>query len=247
MLLVTRSNEPHDAVQTTPAGHGQVPPKRVAERLTDSHNPIKTKCETICNGLQSRRMANVGTIRDLARSFTPGSGFLLNGKQGLALWGRMLDLAWLGNQIHDSRVTRIHCNLANENIIVPNYPPGFHIVDFACDNALNSPLVGRVEPTQSLHPSHETVNHDLSCQVSRNVLSPSHMRSQTYAGLHALLEDEVPTRPRPNALREIYFNKIISYLRLTTRIIRRSASRTLGCFACTIVLLDRRAEDWAEA
>ena len=56
-------------------------------------------------------MASVGTILDLARSVTPGSTFLSNGRlHGLALWDRLLDPACLGNQVHDSRLARVHCD-----------------------------------------------------------------------------------------------------------------------------------------
>ena len=97
---------------------------------------------------------------------------------------------------------------------------------------------------QSLHLGYETLNQGLSRQVSDNVPSPSHMRSQAYAELHAIPEDA--TQLRPNAPRRIYFSGIISYLRLTTCKIRQSASRSLGVPACMIMLLDRYA-DWAEA
>ena len=128
MPLVTRSNEACDAIQAIPAGHGQVLPERVMERLADT--PIETRREAICNDLRVKRMANVGTILDPARSVILGSTFLLNGSlPGLAPRDRLLDPAWLGNQVHDSRVACIHCNPANENAIAPDYPLGFHIAD----------------------------------------------------------------------------------------------------------------------
>ena len=49
MSLVTRSNEPYDAIQSTLARHSQVLPKRVVERLADFRPSIETKRETICN------------------------------------------------------------------------------------------------------------------------------------------------------------------------------------------------------
>ena len=193
-------------------------------------------------------MADVRTILDCARSAIPGSIFLLNGKlYGLALWERLLDLAWLGKQAHDSRVACIHCSLMNESIIAPDYLLGFHIVDSNLDNTFNSPLIGRVRLMQLPHLGYETLNQGLSCQVSDNVLGPFHVRSETCAELHAVLKDGAPTRLRPNAPHKIYFNSIISYLRLTTCKTRQLASRKRGCFACAFVLLDRYADDWAEA
>lgn len=62
-----------------------------------------------------------------------------------------------------------------------------------------------------------------------------------------LFSGKAPTRLGPDARRKSCFHKVISRLRLTTYKIVRLPSRSPGFFACTIMLLDRHAEDWAGA
>ncbi len=196
--------------------------------------------------LATKATGNADHILSAVRSSLGGEVYSINGESfSLAEWECLRSPDWLRGQIKQRQVASIHGDLTIENVIIaPQHAFGLYIIDPNPENIFDSPLLDWAKLMQSLHLGYETLNRGLSVKQDGSSLALTTPRSQAYAELHRLLEEQVAARFGPDGLREVYFHELIHYLRLTPYKFRQSRPRGIGFFACTSILLRRYRENW---
>jgi hypothetical protein len=249
MPLVTPANDFYDVIHSSSALRNRERLIRVLGLADGLHTRTaagEAEPADVIRYVDEKVTANAAKIEDFARHAIGRDDYSINEvPYDLKEWRCFSDRDWVLAQLRDRRVATVHGDLTVENVIVaPDHQLGLYIIDPNPANIFESPLIDWAKMMQSLHLGYETLNRGISCSQAGSAIQLAAARSQAYAELHDLLEQEIMSRFGDDGLREVYFHEMVNYLRLTTYKLRQSHVRGLGFFACTSLLLRRYRERW---
>lgn len=250
MPLIDGASDFQDCIHSAPADRNRALLLRILDRVDALHG--ETALGTAPDALVERYVEqkivrNAEAIAAFAQRMVGSSDYSINEAPfDFSEWRCFSDRAWLAAQLRRREASTIHGDLTVENVIVaPDRPYGLYLIDPNPENIFESPLIDWAKMMQSLHLGYEALNRSVACVQTGNALRLPIARSQAYAELHAVLENEIEARFREDAVREVYFHELVNYLRLTTYKIRQSPQRGLAFFGCTSLLLRRYRERFA--
>ena len=223
-----------DVIQTLDAFHG-------VHKLGSATGAM---VEDYC---QDKVARNAATILKFVSDLIPGHIYRLNDAEySLYDWNYLQDLKWLGDQLQDRRLSKIHGDLTIENIIIdPAQDTGWYLIDPNPGNLFDSPFIDWAKLRQSLHLGYEGLNKASNCHWKGSEISIALTRSHAYDQLHAMVENTLTAQMGEEGHREIRFHELVNYLRLTPYKIRQDSTKGLAFFACTSILLREYLEDYS--
>ena len=250
MPVIEGATDFYDAIHSGTYAHNRALLSQVLTTVDTLHGETceGTASQAIVDRYFDEKIAaNAVAVSYFAEQAIGSAEYSVNGTAfDLDEWRLLSDRDWVSRQLRRRDVATVHGDLTVENLIVaPSLDHGLYIIDPNPENVFNSPLIDWAKMMQSLHLGYEQLNRTASCSPSQQCLSVPLARSEAYAALHGVLEDEARARFGEEGLREIYFHELVNYLRLTPYKIRQSADRGLAFFACTSMILRRYRERFA--